>query len=93
MVGLIERHKTHAFIEKIKLEWPGFIDGVRFVSNSLVFIQLLENIDEYSFTSSLMPKLGALVDFNHALEIFILNNDGASLDQLRFNCHEIGVSA
>ncbi|WP_231459284.1 hypothetical protein [Pedobacter sp. Leaf132] len=88
MLRLIERHNTHAFIDKIKLEWPGFIDVVRFMNNSLVFIQLLQNVDEHAFTSSLMPKLGALVDFPHPLQLFILNHDGEFLDQLQFNCAE-----
>ena len=93
MTRLIERHNTHAFIEKIKLEWPGFIETARYMNERLVFIQLLENVDEYAFTSTLMPKLGALVDFNHPLEIFILNYDGISLEHLRFNCEAIAVSA
>ena len=63
------------------------------MNERLVFIRLLENADEYAFTSSLMPKLGALVDFSHPLEIFILNNEGVSLEHLRFNCEAIGVSA
>ncbi|RZK30845.1 MAG: hypothetical protein EOO61_18760 [Hymenobacter sp.] len=74
-------------------EWPGFIDAVRYMNERLVFLQLYENIDEYAFTSSLMPKLGALVDFSHPLEIFILNYDGVSLDRLRFNCETISASA
>ncbi|MDN3587561.1 hypothetical protein QWY86_12840 [Pedobacter aquatilis] len=93
MNRLIQRHNTHAFIDKIKLEWPGFIEAARHMNERLVFIQLLEKADAYAFTSSLMPKLGALVDFSHPLEIFILNNDGVSLEHLRFNCETISVSA
>ncbi len=93
MTAIIAQHYTKELIGKINLEWPEAIDSSRIINSNLVFLEVSIDIDKSIFLSSLMPKLGALVDFNHPLDLFFQDSEGETIHHLQFNCSPIQISA
>ncbi|MFD2288934.1 hypothetical protein GJU39_14815 [Pedobacter petrophilus] len=71
--------KVTAFLDKIKAEWPGFVERFEFKTASVIYVYLKKGISSGDFLGKLSKKVERLVDFNNPIILYHIESDGLVL--------------
>lgn len=71
--------KVKAFLNRIKTEWPGFVERFEFKTASVIYVHLKKGISSGEFLSTLAKKVERLVDFSNPIILYHIESDGMNL--------------
>lgn len=78
-MGDLNDIKVKAFLNRIKTEWPGFVERFEFKTASVIYVYLKKGISSGEFLITLAIKIERFVDFSNPIILYHIDSDGMSL--------------